>query len=223
MSQRDFWASPFGVVYSAYMERPWLSRLISRVVWGGDSGRYYESMGAIREVADGATVVDCPCGAGAAFRELAPEKAVRYVGLDLSPSMLRRSRTCIRRRGLAQVELIEADATALPLPDDSADLFLSYWGLHCFADPPAAIAEAARVLRPDGRLVGSAFVTGRESLRQRLLVRPGLGDFGNPGGAEDVRGWLEAAGFSQPRLERSGPMLFFDARLAPVSASGSAR
>jgi SAM-dependent methyltransferase len=213
MARNDFYASPFGVAYSTYMERPRLSRLIARAAWGGDSRPYYRSMEAIREVADGGTIVDCPCGAGVAFRELTPESAVHYVALDLSPSMLRRSRNRIRQRGLPQVELIHADATELPLPDDSADLFLSYWGLHCFADPPAALAEAARVLEPGGRLVGSTFVRGRKSLRQRLLIRPGAGDFGNPGTAEEVPRWLQAAGFAEPRIQRSGPMLFFDAQL----------
>lgn len=53
MAPDDFYASPFGVAYSACMERPRLSRLISRTVWGGDSRPYYESMGAVAEVPDG--------------------------------------------------------------------------------------------------------------------------------------------------------------------------
>lgn len=213
MSRSDYYASPFGVAYSTYMERPRLSRLIAKAVWGGDSLRYYESMGAIREVAGGAMIVDCPCGAGVAFRQLTPQTPVRYVGADLSPSMLRRSRNRIRKRELPQVELVQADAADLPLADDSAELFLSYWGLHCFDDPAAALAEAARVLAPGGRLVGSTFVIGCDSLRQRL-VRPGMGDFGNPGTPAQVIEWLGSAGFVDPAIQRSGPMLFFDARLA---------
>jgi len=213
MTRDDFYASPFGVAYSSYAERPRLNRLIARTVWGGSTRRYYESMGAIREVADGGTIVDCPCGAGVAFRELTPDRDVRYVGVDLSPSMLRRARNRTRRRELPQVKLVQADATEIPLPDGSADLFLSYWGLHCFADPPAALAEAARILGPGGRLVGSTFVRGRDGLRQRLLVRPGVGDFGNPGTAEEVVGWLRSSGFADPLIQRSGPMLFFDTRL----------
>jgi hypothetical protein len=46
MARDDFYASPFGVAYSAYVERPGLSRLISRVLWGGDTRPYYDSMGA---------------------------------------------------------------------------------------------------------------------------------------------------------------------------------
>jgi SAM-dependent methyltransferase len=213
MSQDDYYASPFGVVYSAYMQRPRLARVISRTVWGGDSDPYYASMAAIAAAPRGGTIVDCPCGAGAALRRLAPAQDVRYLGFDLSPAMLTRLRRRVEKRRLPQVEAKRADATEIPLPGDVADLFLSYWGLHCFPDPAAALFEAARVLRPGGRLVGSTFVVGRDSLRQRLLVRPGAGDFGNPGTAAQVVEWLRAAGFAEPAVQRSGPMLFFDARL----------
>jgi SAM-dependent methyltransferase len=214
MARRDFYASPFGVAYSAYMERPGLSRLISRVVWGGDSKSYYDSMRAVAEVPDGGTIIDCPCGAGPALRALRPDAEVSYLAADLSPSMLRRARKRAASRGLGRVEFIEADAGDLPLPAESADLFLSFWGLHCFEDPPAALAEAARVLRPGARLVGSCFVRGDDSLRQRLLVRSGSGDFGQVGTEPEVAAWLEAAGFETSKADRSGPMLFFDARFS---------
>lgn len=209
----DFYASPFGAAYSAYMERPLLSRLIGRAVWGGDSKPYYESMGAIAEVPEGGVIVDCPCGAGPALRALRPEAAVRYIAADLSPSMIRRTRRRARSRELTSVELVRADATDLPIPTASADLFLSCWGLHCFDDPAAALTEAARVLKPGGRLVGSCFARGTESLRQRLLIRPGSGDFGQVGTRHEVEGWLARAGFSPVSMSSSGPMLFFDARL----------
>jgi len=213
MARRDFYASPFGTAYSAYMERPSLSRLIGRAVWGGDIKPYYDSMGAIAEVADGEAIVDCPCGAGPALRALRPDAEVRYVAADLSPSMLRRARKRAASRDLGRVEFIEADSADLPLPADSADLFLSFWGLHCFEDPLAALAEAARVLKPGGRLVGSCFVRGNDSLRQRLLVRPASGDFGLVGTEAEVENWLQVVGFKEFNGIRTGPMLFFDARL----------
>ncbi len=114
MAPRDFYASPFGVAYSTYMEKPLLSRLIGRIVWGGDDKPYYDSMNAIAEVADGGAIVDCPCGAGPALRALRPGAEVRYVAADLSPSMLRRARKRAASRGLGKVEFIEADATDLP-------------------------------------------------------------------------------------------------------------
>jgi hypothetical protein len=48
MSREDFYASPFGVAYSAYAERPRLNRLIGKTVWGGDTRRYYESAACAR-------------------------------------------------------------------------------------------------------------------------------------------------------------------------------
>jgi SAM-dependent methyltransferase len=207
----DFYASPFGIAYSAYMERPSLSRLISRAVFGGDTKRYYESMGAVAGVADGGTIIDCPCGAGPAFRALSADAALRYLAVDLSPSMIARARKRARRRGLGSVELVEADATEIPVVDDSADLFLSLWGLHCFDDPAAALAETARVLKPRGRLVGSCFVRGHDSFRQRRLIRPGSGDLGRVGTQAEVEAWLAGAGFAVSSTERSGPFLFFDA------------
>lgn len=219
MSRSDFYASPFGAIYSAYMGRPRLARPIGRVMWGGNPGRYYESMVAIGEVPQGGTIVDCPCGAGAAFRGLSPDSPVRYLAADLSPAMLRRARRNARRRGIDNVEFVEADATTLPLPDGSADLFLSLWGLHCFADPAGALAEAARVLKPGGRLVGASFVAGNDSLRQRLLIRPDLGDFGRVGTQGEIEAWLGAAGFGLSQVECSGPMLFFEARPIPASSA----
>lgn len=213
MSRSDYYASPFGVAFSTYMERPRLSRLIARTFWGSDVRPYYESMAAIAQAPDGGTIVDCPCGAGPAFRGLQPGQQIRYLAVDLSPSMLRRARRRVLARSLSQVEFLEADATEIPLPDGSADLFLSYWGLHCFDDPTAALREAGRVLKPGGRLVGSTFVLDGSNLRGRLLVKPGRGDFGNPGTTKDVVRWLAEAGFAEPELQTSGSMLYFDTRL----------
>jgi ubiquinone/menaquinone biosynthesis C-methylase UbiE len=207
----DFYASPFGVAYSAYMERPWLSRLISRVVWGGDTRSYYASMAAIGEVAEGGTIVDCPCGAGPALRALDPAAPVRYLAYDLSPSMLRRAQRRAKKRGLDMVEFAQADATDLPLPDGSADLFLSYWGLHCFDAPQAAIGEASRVLKPGGNLVGATFLKWEGSRRQKALIRANTGDFGRVATEEEILAWMASAGFEIGRTERSGPMLFFAA------------
>lgn len=211
MAPDDFYASPLGAIYSAYMERPRLSGWIGRLVWGGDIRPYYASMAAAGKVSEGGTVVDCPCGAGPALRAVPGDRSIRYVGVDLSPSMISRARRRAEARGLVDVELIEASATEIPLPAASAELFLSYWGLHCFDDPAAALVEAARVLEPGGRLVGASFVRGSDTLRQRLLIRPHRGDFGPLGTEPEIESWFAAAGLDLTSTSRSGPLLYFDA------------
>jgi SAM-dependent methyltransferase len=211
MSREDFYDSPLGAAYSAYMERPRLSRAIGRVIWGGDTGAYYESMSAVAEVPAGGSIVDCPCGAGPALRALRPDAGVRYVAADLSPAMLRRARERAASRGLEEVEFVRAEAGDLPLEDSSADLFLSYWGLHCFPDPRAAVEEIGRVLRPGGRLVGASFVRGPR-LRQRIVLRPNRGDFGPMCSEPQLLDWLGEAGLTPTHKGRSGLYMFFEAR-----------
>lgn len=208
----DFYASPFGAIYSAYMERPWLGRPIGWALWGGDSKRYYRSMEAIGAVPAGGTIVDCPCGAGPALRGLSPSAEVRYLGADLSPAMLHRFDQALRRRRLSGVESLRASASELPIEAASVDLFLSYWGIHCFSDPRAAVVEIGRVLRPGGRLVGATFVKEAKGLRRRFLLRPHAGDFGPLCTEAELLAWLGEAGLAIAGSSRSGPMLFFEAR-----------
>jgi SAM-dependent methyltransferase len=209
-NQRMF-ASPFGAVYDFYIWRERLSQLIARFAWHSDVRPFYASMAAIPAAPDGSTIVDAPCGSGVALRALRPEQRVRYLGYDLSADMLRRASRHVQKLGLEQVELACADTESLPREDGSADLFLSYFGLHCLPDPAAALREAGRCLRPDGRLVGSTIVLGTRPL-DRLRVRPGVGAYGPVGTEADLRGWLMDAGMTKIALDVRGVFSYFEAR-----------
>jgi SAM-dependent methyltransferase len=200
-----------GGVYDFYMRHEPVSRVWARAVWGSDVRHFYASMVTIGEVPDGGTIVDCPCGSGVALRGLRPEQRVTYLGFDLSREMLFRAEREASRRGLTQPRFATADATDLPVEDSSADLFLSYFGLHCFPDPRAAIAEAIRCLKPEGRLVGASIVTGKRLL-DRVRVRPNMGLLGPVGSEEDLRRWLEDAGLQQVKLDRRGLFVVFGGR-----------
>jgi ubiquinone/menaquinone biosynthesis C-methylase UbiE len=200
----------FGAVYGSYIRHERLARLIARLAWGSDMRPFYAGMAAIGEVPDGGSIVDAPCGSGVAFRRLRPRQRARYHAFDLSPKMLERARRYAAELGLRQIEFVEADAEALPLEDDSADLFLSYFGLHCLPHPDAAVCEAARCLRPGGRLVGSTIVLGERRL-DRLRVRPGVGGFGAVGTEADLGRWLADARLEDARVDRRGVFAFFAA------------
>jgi SAM-dependent methyltransferase len=209
---RRVFAGSFGAVYDAYIRREPLAQLIALIVWHSDVRPFYSSIRrAIAAVQDGGTVIDAPCGSGVALRGLDPERPLRYLGYDLSPEMLRRARRRAQKLGLEQVELGEADVESLPVQDAVADLFLSYFGLHCVLDPAAAVSEAARCLRPGGRLVGGMIVLGNRPL-DRVRVRPGAGAFGPVGWPADLRAWLEEAGLLEIALDVRGVFAYFAAR-----------
>lgn len=96
------------------------------------------------------TVADLACGSGVTAGLLAP--AVRTViGVDSSPEMLRAAKR--RNRNAKNVEFREGDLRRLPIDSHSCDAAILLLALTHVEDPQQAIAEARRILRPDGRLV----------------------------------------------------------------------
>jgi SAM-dependent methyltransferase len=98
-----------------------------------------------------ADVIELGCGTAYVSAWLA-RLGAHPVGLDLTSAQLDTARRCQRRYGL-WFPLIEADAEHVPLSDDSFDLAISEYGASVWCDPERWIPEAARLLRPQGRLV----------------------------------------------------------------------
>ncbi len=94
----------------------------------------------------GKRVLDIATGPGYVAARAA-ERAADPVGLDFSETMLAFARS--RSPG---VEFVRGDATELPFPDDSFDAVTCAFLLLHLARPEAAVAEAARVLVPEGRV-----------------------------------------------------------------------
>ena len=101
--------------------------------------------------AAGLDVVELGCGTAYVSAWLARAGA-RPVGVDISREQLATARAMQREFGL-EFPLLLADAEQLPLADDSFDLAVSEYGASLWCDPYQWIAQAARVLRPGGRLV----------------------------------------------------------------------
>jgi SAM-dependent methyltransferase len=99
--------------------------------------------------------IDIGCGVGHLTCELAREVGPggRMTGVDASADMLEGARERARAQGFAdRIDLHLVDATALGLPDASADFVVTAQTWSYVGDVVAAVAEAARVLRPGGRL-----------------------------------------------------------------------
>ena len=75
----------------------------------------------------------------------------RYTGIDLTPAMLQRAH--VRAEGRSDIELHEGDAMAMPYADESFDVVVMHLILAVVPEPQRALAEAARVLRPGGKIL----------------------------------------------------------------------
>jgi demethylmenaquinone methyltransferase/2-methoxy-6-polyprenyl-1,4-benzoquinol methylase len=103
---------------------------------------------------DGARVLDvCTGTADLALAALEAGSKVSVVGVDFAGEMLRRGRDKLKARGLTRsIRLVRADATRVPLADRTCDAATIGFGIRNVAEPEAALAEIARVVRPGGGL-----------------------------------------------------------------------
>ncbi|BBK44212.1 ArsR family transcriptional regulator [Allostella vacuolata] len=138
-----------------------------------------------REVQD---VLDVGTGTGRIV-ELLGRRGIRAVGVDSSRDMLGVARANLERAQLHQCQVRFADAYQLPMPGASFDAVTVHQVLHYLDDPGEAIAEAARVLRPGGRMIVVDFAPHElDQLRsEHAHRRLGFTD-------AEVAHWMRAAG-----------------------------
>ena len=99
-------------------------------------------------------LLDVGCGTGFPLLELAERlgPSCTAVGLDPWTQALRRASEKIRLRGIRCASVVEGDAAAMPFADRRFDLIVSNVGVNNFPSPQAALAECARVARPNATL-----------------------------------------------------------------------
>jgi SAM-dependent methyltransferase len=100
---------------------------------------------------EGLDVIELGCGTGYVSAWLA-RRGARPVGLDMSENQLATARALQDEHGL-RFPLVQADAETAPFADASFDLAISEYGAAIWCDPYRWIPEAARLLRPGGRLI----------------------------------------------------------------------
>lgn len=148
-------------------------------------------------------MLDIGSGEGQLLRLLAA-RARSAVGIDISTTMLNVARTRLHAAGLGQVMVRHGDMYQVPYPDASFDTIIVDQVLYQADSPDLVLVEAARLLRPGGRVLivdfapfGAGFPTRGIPARAVLPdgVRIGIGE-------DALRRALQAAGFAAPEITR---------------------
>lgn len=133
---------------------------------------------ALAELRPGEVVLDLGSGGGIdvllSARRVGP--GGKAYGLDMTDEMLELARANQARAGVTNAEFRKGRIEAIPLPDASVDVVLSNCVINLSADKEAVLAEAHRVLRPDGRFAVADIVADVEpdpALREDTAAWPG--------------------------------------------------
>jgi ArsR family transcriptional regulator len=133
-------------------------------------------------------IVDLGTGTGRML-ELFGGRASRALGFDLSHDMIAYARAKLEQAELGHVQARHGDLYNIPLPDGAADAVIVHQVLHFLDDPAAAIAEAARLLKPGGKMLVVDFAPHElEFLREQYAHRR-LGF-----SADQLKRWFKDAG-----------------------------
>jgi SAM-dependent methyltransferase len=148
LSNRDAWNRLSQYHYEPG-RRAWERGVIDWGIWDvpeSDIG----ALGPLEELR-GKDAIELGCGT-AYFSSWLARLGAKPVGIDISPVQLKAAREFQQTFGI-EFPLIEGSAEAVPLPDAGFDLALSEYGASIWCDPFVWIPEAARLVRPGGRLV----------------------------------------------------------------------
>jgi L-amino acid N-acyltransferase YncA/2-polyprenyl-3-methyl-5-hydroxy-6-metoxy-1,4-benzoquinol methylase len=155
---------------------------------------------AVTALEPGDTVLDLGSGGGIdvllSARRVGP--AGRVYGLDASPEMISLARANAAAAGAGNAEFLHGSIEDVPLPDGHVDAVISNCVINLAVDKPRVLAEAFRVLRPDGRLGVSDIIAAEDAdPAARAEAERLTGCASGTVTAAQYRDQLLAAGFTQ--------------------------
>jgi ubiquinone/menaquinone biosynthesis C-methylase UbiE/DNA-binding transcriptional ArsR family regulator len=142
------------------------------------------------------SLLDLGTGTGRMLEMFGPD-IERGLGLDLSLDMLLLARDRLERAGLRNCSVRQGDIYDLPLANDSIDVVILHQVLHFLDDGARAIREAARVLRPGGRLLVVDFAPHEQEFLREQFAHRRLGF-----APDTVMQWITASGLD-PVMHKS--------------------
>ena len=142
------------------------------------------------------SLLDLGTGTGRMLEMFGPD-IERGLGLDLSLDMLLLARDRLERAGLRNCSVRQGDIYDLPLANDSFDVVILHQVLHFLDDGARAIREAARVLRPGGRLLVVDFAPHEQEFLREQFAHRRLGF-----APDTVTQWITASGLD-PVMHKS--------------------
>ncbi|MEV4892840.1 methyltransferase domain-containing protein [Nonomuraea sp. NPDC055795] len=166
---------------------------------------------AAADLSAGDVVVDLGCGTGIdvllAARRIGPSG--RAIGIDMTPGLIELARGYARQADIGNVSFHCARIERLPLPDRSADTVIANGTLSLSPDKETAFTQAARILRPGGRIILTDFILrdGLDAGQREDAGRQAGCLTGALAAAEYLRHLVET-GFTQPEVR-------LDHRIAP--------
>jgi arsenite methyltransferase len=159
---------------------------------------------AVAELREGETVLDLGSGGGIdvllSARRVGPT-GFAY-GLDMTQEMLDLARRNAAEAGATNVEFLEGEIEAIPLPDASVDVIISNCVINLSVDKPAVLAEMHRVLVPGGR-IGISDVVAEDRLTPEDRAERGsyVGCVAGALSISEYRDGLHAAGLVDVEVE----------------------
>lgn len=152
-------------------------------------------------------LVDLGTGTGRIL-ELFSDRAKSLIGFDVNREMLSHARARLVGGGVDNAQLRLGDIYDLPMEDNSADAVILHQVLHFLEDPAKAVAEAARILKPSGRLLIVDFAPHKiEAMRDDYAHRRlGLE-------RDVVQNWLRKSGLRFGQYEEVSPPKDSDGKL----------
>jgi arsenite methyltransferase len=174
-------------------------------------GYYFD----LARVKPGETIVDLGSGSGMdSFLAARHTGATgRVVGIDMTEAQLAKARRLATGHGFTNVEFVEAHIEQLPLEKASADVVVSNGVINLSPDKTEVFSEAARVLRPGGRLAIADIVTATQ-LPEGVTCDAALwaACIGGAMQRDDYREAIEAAGFEIDELKENDQYRFVSER-----------